>query len=114
RQGGSECPVTSSRLTIKLSSRGGWVSYEPRKAYMPPRSAAAPRSAEPLLLETTLPPDTIAACQRAVKPPLIPIEEAHLQGEQALVIAPVIHPHLTAGRPRHDQEMQDAAALVAQ
>src|SRR4051812_36309644 len=35
----------SGRRTTQLSSRGGAVSYEPRKAYMPPRSAAAPGSA---------------------------------------------------------------------
>src|SRR5262245_55792608 len=61
-----------------------------------------------------MPPNTVAACQRAVKPPLIPIEEPDLQGVQPPAVAPGIHPHQTVGRPRHDQEMQDSAALVAQ
>src|SRR5262245_32563609 len=34
-----------SGRTTQLSSRGGWVSYEPGKAFVPPRSAAAPGSA---------------------------------------------------------------------
>src|SRR4051794_17823268 len=37
--------VIHRHITTKLSSRGGSVSYQSRKAYMPPRSAAASGSA---------------------------------------------------------------------